>query len=81
MFVKSCFWDDVCATYPAQYHKAMKQLCRISKNAHDELIKLEPTAWSKAFFQKHSFADNVENNMSECFNAWIINERYSNLML
>ncbi|XP_074366751.1 uncharacterized protein LOC141707468 [Apium graveolens] len=30
----------------------------------------------EAFFSTHSQADNVDNNMSECFNAWIINERY-----
>ncbi|XP_074344443.1 uncharacterized protein LOC141683571 [Apium graveolens] len=64
--VKHCFWTATCATYPSLFHKAMKLLLRISKKAHEELDKLDPNSWSKAFFQKHSFADNVENNMSEC---------------
>ncbi|XP_074341298.1 uncharacterized protein LOC141678802 [Apium graveolens] len=78
--VKHCFWTAACATYPALFHKAMEMLLRISKKAHEELDNLDPNSWSKAFFQKHSFADNVENNMSECFNNWIINERFMPLL-
>ncbi|XP_074323301.1 uncharacterized protein LOC141660233 [Apium graveolens] len=78
--VKHCFWTAACATYPTLYHKAMKLLQRVSKNAYDELSRLEPKSWSKAFFDIHSFVDNVENNMSECFNNWIINERYMPLL-
>lgn len=65
-----------CATYPAAYHRAMKTMQRLSKTAHAELMQLDPKSWSKAFFQTHRGVDNVENNMSECFNNWIVNERY-----
>ncbi|XP_074342344.1 uncharacterized protein LOC141679870 [Apium graveolens] len=74
--VKNYFWMAACATYPAGYQKAMKALQRHSKSAYEHLSKLDPKSWSKAFFQNKCDADNVENNMSECFNSWIVNERY-----
>ncbi|XP_074364440.1 uncharacterized protein LOC141705338 [Apium graveolens] len=73
--VKRAFWNACCATHPVAHQRSMKDLQKTSKAAHDQLSKLDPKLWSKAFFSTHSKADNVENNMSECFNAWIINER------
>ncbi|XP_074352848.1 uncharacterized protein LOC141692000 [Apium graveolens] len=73
--LKRAFWNACCATHPVAHRRAMKDLQKTSKAAHDQLSKLDPKLWSKAFFSTHSKADNVENNMSECFNAWIINER------
>lgn len=74
--LRKAFWFAACATYPAAHDKAMKLIKRMSKTAHDQLSKLDPKSWTKAHFQTHASADNVENNMSECFNAWIINARY-----
>lgn len=64
------------STYIAAHTRAMKELLKLSKPAHEQLSKLAPKVWTKAHFSTHSKADNVENNMSECFNSWIINERY-----
>ena len=74
--VKKCFWMAACSTYPAAHQRAMKALERFLKTAFKQLSKLDPKSWCKAYFQTHCHADNVENNMSECFNSWIINERY-----
>ena len=79
--VKKCFWMAACATYPAAHQRAMKTLERYSKPAHEQLMKLNPASWSRAYFQTHCFADNVENNMSECFNSWIVNERYHTYLM
>lgn len=38
--------------------------------------ELDAAAWSKAFFQTHSMTDSTENNISECFNSWILKARY-----
>lgn len=75
MALKRAFWNACCVTHPAAHIRAMKDLQKISKPAHEQLSKLDAKMWSKAYFGTHSKADNVENNMSECFNAWIINER------
>lgn len=73
--MRRTFWIAATATHPAAFTKAMKQLERLSKLAFEQLSKLNPKVWTKAHFATHSQADNIENNMSECFNAWIINER------
>lgn len=74
------FWNASCATYISAFERAMKLIERQSKTAHEHLRKLNPKLWSKSHFSTTSMADNVENNMSECFNAWIINERYLPLL-
>lgn len=63
------------STYPAAHTRAMKEMHKLSKPAFEQLSKLPKEVWSKAHFSTHSKADNVENNMSESFNAWIIHER------
>lgn len=73
--LKGIFWKAACATHKTTHAKAMKEMERYSKAAHGHMMKLDAKSWSKVFFSTHSKADNVENNMSECFNAWIINER------
>lgn len=74
--LRRAFWNAACATHPSAHVKAMKQMERLSKCAFEQLKHLDAKVWSKAFFATHSLADNIENNMSESFNAWIINERY-----
>ena len=54
----------------------MKEIQKQSKPAYEQLLKLDPKVWTKSHFGTSSKADNVENNMSESFNAWIISERY-----
>lgn len=73
--LKRLFWTAACSTYPMAFDRAMKQLAKSSKAGHEQLSKLDGNCWSKAFFSCTPKADNVENNMSECFNAWIITER------
>lgn len=74
--LRKAFWTAVCATHPVQHQKAMKEVEKQEKSAYEQLKKLDPKVWTKAHFGTSSQADNVENNMSESFNAWIINERY-----
>ncbi|KAL8099395.1 hypothetical protein AgCh_031873 [Apium graveolens] len=53
----------------------MNTIAKHSRPAYDQLRNLDAKSWTKAYFTTTSKADNVENNMSECFNAWIISER------
>lgn len=43
-------------------------------------MEFEPKVWSKAYFETHSKSDSTENNISECFNAWILKSRYMPLI-
>ncbi|XP_074338221.1 uncharacterized protein LOC141676467 [Apium graveolens] len=58
----------------------MKAMERASKPAYAELKRRDPKTWCKAYFEKHSCTDTVENNMSESFNSWIIGERFLPLL-
>lgn len=73
--LRRAFWTAACATHPVQHQKVMKEVEKQSKPAYEQLKKLDPKVWTKSHFGTSSKADNVENNMSESFNAWIINER------
>ena len=68
MAVNRSFWNASCATYHVAYDRAMKDLQRLSKAGPEQLSKFDPKVWRKAFFDTH-FKVNVENNMSEFFNA------------
>lgn len=41
---------------------------------------LDSATWSKAYFSTHSMTDSTDNNMSECFNSWILKERYMSII-
>lgn len=58
----------------------MKDLQRHCKGAFEKINQLDPSGWSKAFFETHSMTDNTDNNMSECFNSWILRTRYMPLI-
>ncbi|WOH14095.1 hypothetical protein DCAR_0933611 [Daucus carota subsp. sativus] len=38
--------------------------------------ELDPKVWSQAYFATHSKCASTDNNISECFNAWILKTRY-----
>ncbi|WOG86050.1 hypothetical protein DCAR_0205246 [Daucus carota subsp. sativus] len=77
MILRKTFWLAATTTHPVQYQKAMNAIAKHSRPAYDQLRNLDAKSWTKAHFATTSKADNVENNMSESFNAWIINERYN----
>ncbi|WOG92390.1 hypothetical protein DCAR_0311656 [Daucus carota subsp. sativus] len=58
----------------------MKLMERASKGAFEKMNELDPGVWSKAFFKTHSLTDSTENNISECFNSWILKARYMPLI-
>ncbi|XP_074327771.1 uncharacterized protein LOC141665686 [Apium graveolens] len=78
--LKNLFWRIALSTYKVAHLRAMKELERHSKAAHALLSKHDPKQWCKSHFQTHSLVDNTDNNMSESFNSWIINERFMPLL-
>nr|XP_017221405.1 PREDICTED: uncharacterized protein LOC108198146 [Daucus carota subsp. sativus] len=74
--VSNCFWNAATATYPRAFKHAMKELERASKGAAKNMKGLDSATWSKAYFSTHSMTDSTDNNMSECFNSWILKTRY-----
>lgn len=79
--VQDCFYDACMATHPVAFQAAMKRLLKVSKPVHDRLSKLDPKVWTKAYFETQCKADSNENNMSECFNSWILRTRLANHLI
>ena len=72
---RTLFWKAAKATYPARFEKAMNELKEISSDAHQHLMERNPETWSRAFFNTDKACDAVENGISECFNALIVEAR------
>ncbi|XP_074336347.1 uncharacterized protein LOC141673496 [Apium graveolens] len=78
--VSDAFWRASTATHPQAFKSAMKELASVSKGAFEKMNQLDPAVWSKAYFKTHSKTDSTENNISECFNSWILKARYMPLI-
>ncbi|KAK1352801.1 hypothetical protein POM88_052639 [Heracleum sosnowskyi] len=78
--VKNCFWEAATTTYPEAFKCAMKALKKHSKGAAERLREFDPKIWSKAYYGTHSKTESTENNISECFNSWILRSRYMPLI-
>ncbi|XP_074352513.1 uncharacterized protein LOC141691646 [Apium graveolens] len=70
--VRNAFFDASDATHPEAFKAAMRDLEKASKRAWVIMNRFEPHVWSKAFFGTHCKTDSTENNISECFNSWIL---------
>ncbi|GJZ58473.1 multidrug resistance-associated protein 5 [Tanacetum coccineum] len=53
----------------------MKEIQSINKEAYKHLIDRQPESWSRAYFNTDKACDVVENGISECFNAMIVDAR------
>lgn len=78
--VKLAFWNASSSTHPEAFKSAMRELEKVSKRAADKMRELDPKVWSKAHFATHSKCDSTDNNISECFNSWILKSRYMPLL-
>ncbi|PHT33514.1 hypothetical protein CQW23_25314 [Capsicum baccatum] len=46
----------------------------------DKLMYFNPERWSKVYFSFGTKCDIVDNNMAECFNAWILGARHKTII-
>jgi hypothetical protein len=71
--LKEKLWSAAAAYIEAEWSIQMDELKGISPDAYDYLSKIEPSTWARAWFSTFPKCDLVVNNLSECFNAWIVN--------
>lgn len=77
---KSYVLECLKANNPADFRRVMADIRKESKDAYVALLKHPPKMWSKAFFKTDTKCDVVTNNMSECFNSWILEARYKPIL-
>ncbi|CAI9265109.1 unnamed protein product [Lactuca saligna] len=53
----------------------MREIRTMSTEAYEHLVERDPNTWYRAFFEAESCCDAMENNISESFNAAIVEAR------
>lgn len=75
--LKLNFWIAARAGTEAEWKIPMAAIKRVTPRGYLYLTETHnPKYWARAFFQTHCVCEAVENNMSECFNAAIIEARF-----
>lgn len=64
------------STTVEEFNLRMDEIKGISPLAHSDLLKTDPRFWCRAFFDTLTKCEMVDNNLSECFNSWIVEARY-----
>lgn len=72
MLFRNLFWQAAKVTYQAQFEYVMNKIKNESKDAYKHLMDRNPKSWSIAFLETSRGCDAVENGISECFNAVIV---------
>ena len=73
--LKDNLWAVVVAYTEAEFHNEMDELKHVSEDAYNYLSKIDPSSWSRAWFNTFPKYDLLVNNLCECFNAYILNMR------
>lgn len=74
--LKQIFWRIASATTAELYQAALEELQKFDQLAYGWVKKAAPPEhWCKAFFPLHVKSDMLVNNLSETFNAHILNAR------
>ncbi|KAK8694541.1 hypothetical protein V6N13_072090 [Hibiscus sabdariffa] len=74
------FWSCSKATSEADFKKQEAAVGEVKGRALLDMLKKDPTHWSKAFFSTRSLCDSVDNNIAEAFNARLIGARHMSII-
>lgn len=74
------FWTIAKSTTENEFQENMQAFRDISKLAADDLMSRNYKKRCRAFYTSQSCCNSVDNNMSEVFNAYILNSRHNPLI-
>ncbi|CAI0432777.1 unnamed protein product [Linum tenue] len=70
------FWECAKSTTVMKFNHAYKKLESRNKKAAQDMVRVPKEQWCKAFFSTMVKCDSVDNNISETFNASIVEARH-----
>ena len=70
--LKDKLWVGAVTYTEAEFYKEINELKLISQDAYNYLSKIDPSLWSRAWFNTFSKCDLLVNNLYKCFNAYIL---------
>ncbi|XP_057769544.1 uncharacterized protein LOC130989579 [Salvia miltiorrhiza] len=73
--LKNIFFRAVYATFEAEIKLAVQEMKEESMAAFEDFMGRDTSKFCKAFISTHPKSDSVDNNISECFNGYILNAR------
>ncbi|XP_074277505.1 uncharacterized protein LOC141601136 [Silene latifolia] len=79
-YMKMMFWSCVKAYNEADFTDALETLKEADPKAAEAFLACNPTLFCRAFISNHTQNDVIVSNMSETFNAYIINARSKHLI-
>ncbi|KAI3509487.1 hypothetical protein L1887_24793 [Cichorium endivia] len=72
---KRLFWAAAMSCVEGDFNRHMNEIKKISPTAFEYLKSKEPKTWCRAYFRTGFSCEAVENGISECFNAIILDAR------
>jgi hypothetical protein len=73
--LKEKLWAAASAYIEGDIMSVMDELKNMNSDAFECLNKIDPSAWSKAWFTEDTNSDLLQNNICECFNSYILKAR------
>ncbi|CAN1780798.1 hypothetical protein LINPERHAP1_LOCUS15204 [Linum perenne] len=70
------FWSCAKARTEILFNRHKEKLCKENAAACEAMVKINPKHWSRAYFSTLVKCDSVDNNLSESFNALILEARH-----
>ena len=73
--LKDKLWGATSSYTEFEFDAHMAELKKLSPPAYEYLSKIPVTTWSRSKFTKNLKSDLIVNNLSECFNSYILDAR------
>ena len=73
--LKDKLWAAASAYTEEEFRRHMEELKGLNEDAYEFLNKVDPSMWSRAWFNEFPKCDLLVNNISECFNSYILKAR------
>lgn len=78
--MKQCFWRIAKSTTVRRFEDNLKILADKKQKAVEDILKVPPKKWCRAFFNTDSRIDLVDNNMCEAFNGTLLEARKKSII-
>jgi len=73
--LKELLWAATSSYTDIEFRHHMEEIKKLNLAAFEYLDKIDPNGWSRSWFSDYPKCDLLVNNMSECFNSYILKTR------
>jgi hypothetical protein len=73
--LKELLWAAASSYTDIEFRHHMEEIKKLNHAAFEYLEKIDPSGWSRSWFSDYPKCDLLVNNISECFNSYILKAR------